>query len=154
MPRDPSSKSTLRELQEQLRCAHAVTPDLMTDAIVRSCPRLQARHSMAEARVARLIENGAFVDAALALIELELPQWKLRRLVCDDGLWHCSLSKEPGLPIDLDQTADMSHEILALALLGAFLDARCDTAATATRSQSVPQFRPMHGLAVCCDNFA
>jgi hypothetical protein len=64
---------------------------------------LQVQHPTAKATVARLIELGAFADATFAVLELELPQWKLRRLVYEDGEWHCSLSKHIGLPAHLDE---------------------------------------------------
>src|SRR5271168_88011 len=38
-------------------------------------------------RVNHLIEASAWTEAALALIELELPGWKLRRLVHENGEW-------------------------------------------------------------------
>jgi hypothetical protein len=60
----------LRELEERIRRARAITPRLMADA----CPPLQVQHPTARAKVARLIESGAFADAILALLELELPQ--------------------------------------------------------------------------------
>ena len=144
----------LRELQEQIRRADTITPGLMADAIARGCPRLQVQHPTARVRVARLIESGAFADAALAVLELELPQWKLRRLIYDDGEWHCSLSKHIGLPAHFDDLAEASHESLPLAILSAFVEARCNGLAVETRPQSVLLLRPTGGYAICCDNFA
>jgi hypothetical protein len=100
------------------------------------------------------VEAGATIDAAITLIELELPGWKLRRLLYEDGLWHCSLSKQVGLPIGLDETADASHETLPLAILCAFIEARCVARMSMTQSRSVPQVRPMQEILVCCDNFS
>jgi hypothetical protein len=157
---DPMSFNTnqeagLAKLPEQIRHTQAVTPELMAEVIARACPRFSAHRSSAKARITRLIESGAFVDAALALLALELPQWKLRRLVYDDGQWHCAFSSHPALPAELDETADASHEILPLALLGALVEAqRCGPAADDGRPSSVPQVRPMEGYSVCCDNFA
>src|SRR5665213_1260292 len=92
---------------------------------------------------------------ALTLIELELPAWKLRRLVYEDGEWFCSLSKQPNLPVALDDTADARHEVLPLAILSAFVEARCTTsAARETSSPTVPQVQPTSGIVICCDNFA
>ena len=62
-----------------------------------------------------LIEARAWNDAALTLVELELPAWKQRRLIYEDGKWHCSLSRHPNLPVALDDTATASHEVLPLA---------------------------------------
>src|SRR5882757_332400 len=93
------------ELEERLRRALVVTPDLMSDVIGRACPRFTASRSAATAKVARLIESKAWTDAALALLEFELPHWTLRRLVHEDGEWLCSLSRQPGLPLELDDVA-------------------------------------------------
>ena len=71
-----------------------------------------------------MVEAEAWTDAALALIEMELPGWKLRRLAYEDGEWICSLSSQPYLPAQIDDTADSNHEVLALALLSAFVEAR------------------------------
>ena len=85
----------------------------------------------------------------------ELPQWKLRRLIYEDGEWHCSLSKHMGLPVSLDELAEASHESLPLAILSAFVEARRNSlTATESRPQSVPLLGPTGGYAICCDNFA
>jgi hypothetical protein len=127
----------------------------MAEVVAHACPRFAARAASANAGIVRLIESGAFVDATLALLTLELPGWTLRRLVHDDGEWHCALSRQPALPAELDETADASHEILPLSLLGAFVEAqRCEATAQEGRPSSVPQVRGMEGYAVCCDNFA
>ena len=82
-------------------------------------------------------------------------QWKLRRLIYEDGEWHCSLSKHIGLPASLDELAEASHESQPLAILSALLEARRNSLAAAeSRPQSVPQVRPTRGYAICCDNFA
>jgi hypothetical protein len=136
-------------LEKRLRRAHALTPDLMSDVITKA-----GTQPTRKARVNQLIEAGAWADAALAMVELELPYWKLRRLVHEDGEWLCSLSKQPNLPVALDDTADASHQVLPLAILGALLEARRQTEAMReTGSQAVPQVRPTSGYAVCCDNF-
>ena len=143
------SASVLGVLEKRLRRAHALTPDLMSDVIMKACT--QPTH---QARVNQLIEAGAWTDATLAMVELELPSWNLRRLVREDGEWLCSLSKQPNLPVALDDTADASHQVLPLAILGALLEARRQTEAMReTGSQAVPQVQPTSGYAVCCANF-
>ena len=146
----------LDALEEQLRRAHAVTPDLISNVIADACTRLPAmKRAGKAARIDQLIETGAWDDAALALIELELPAWKLRRLVYEDGEWLCSLSKQPNLPVDLDHTADASHEVLPLAILSAFVEARRRASAMRETSlQTVPPVRRTSGYAICCDNFS
>jgi hypothetical protein len=152
---DLNHEENLRELQEQIRRAHTITPALMADVIGRACPRLQAQPRTAEATVIRLIESSAFADAMLALLELELPQWKLRRLIREDDEWHCSISKQLGLPAEFDEMAEASHEGLPLAILSAFVEARRHSfIASEGRPQAVPQVRPTQVYAICCDNFA
>jgi hypothetical protein len=154
MPFDPYREAQLRELQERILRAQTLTPALAGEVIARACPRLQARHPTAKARLVRLIESGAFADAMLALLELELPQWKLRRLVCEDGEWHCSISEQLGLPAELDDMAEAQHQSLPLAILGAFLEAARHSRSASDQRQSVPPVRLADGYALCCDNFA
>jgi hypothetical protein len=149
---DQNREQRLSELQERLRQAPMVTSELISTVIAQACLRLQSHARMA--RILRLVEVGATTDAALAMVELELPQRKLRRLVHDDGLWHCSLSKQLALPGNLDDTADGSHESLPLAIVTAFLEAQRDAGLSTERSQSVPRIRPVLEIAVCCDSFS
>ena len=151
---DPKPEQYLGRLEARLRRAQAPTPELISDVIAEACVCFAARGDAAKLRIDRLIESGAWTDAALALLELELPQWKLRRIVYDDGEWHCSLSRQPQLPLELDEVAEASHEILPLAILIALLEARRAAAASPTGATTVPQVRPVPGYAVCCDNFA
>ncbi len=146
----------LDRLTERLRRAPALTRDLISHVIAETCTRLPVlRITGKAARLDRLIKADAWNDAALALIELELPAWKLRRLICEDGQWFCSLSKQPNLPMDLDETADANHEVLPLAIFSAFVEARRMAGTVrGIRPQTVPQIRSNSGHAVCCDNFA
>jgi hypothetical protein len=149
-------ENRLDRLEEQLRQARSVTPALMSNVIAEACLRLPALgRTNANARIHRMIESGAWTDVALALIEAELPAWKLRRLVHEDDEWHCCLSQQPSLPVGLDETVDASHEDLALAMLSAFIEARHGAATgSEQKAQTVPQVRPQRGQAICCDNFA
>ena len=151
---DPRHEDTLGRLEEQLRSADAITPGMMSEVIADACARFGALGSAAKAWVDRLIESGAWTDATLALVELELPHWKLRRLLYEDGEWFCSLSKQPRLPLGLDETVEAGHEILPLAILIAFPQARRAATASATVATTVPQVRSAPSDAVCCDNFA
>src|SRR5262245_8359550 len=104
------SEDPLDRLDERLRRADVVTPGLLSDAVAQLCNRCARHAGTAKFRLDALIEAGAFTDAALALIELELPRWKVRRLVHDEGEWICSLSTQPNLPIELDDVAEAAHE--------------------------------------------
>jgi MYXO-CTERM domain-containing protein len=153
---DPKCDDRLARLTKQLRLAPALTPDLFSNVIAEGCTRLPALSRTGQvARIDRLIAAGAWTEAALALVELELPTWKLRRLVYEDGEWLCSLSRQPNLPMGLDDTADAGHEVLPLAVLGALVAARRRAEMEDDNSPStVPQVRPMSDAAICCDNFA
>src|SRR6202047_2502962 len=86
-------------LRDRLRDAQAVTPELMSMVIGEACRHMPPiRQTDRTAQIERLIASGAWTDAALALIDLELPQWKVRRIAYDEGEWYCALSRERGLP--------------------------------------------------------
>src|SRR6266704_33702 len=111
------------ELGDRLRNACVVTAELLSDLIRQTCRRFPSEgQSSKTARIERLIQSGAWTDAALALIDLELPQWQVRRLVYDEGEWHCALSRERELPDWLDQSVEAGHADLALAVLSAFVE--------------------------------
>jgi len=148
----PKYENPLDDLSQRLRLAPAITPELISAVIAQACVRFAAQGAAAKAKVNRLIEAGAHTDAALALIEFELPQWKLRRLLFEDGEWHCALSKQPQLAIGLDELAEAGHEVLALAILSALIEARRSTSASA--STAVPQVWSVPSQVMCCDNFA
>ena len=113
------------ELSDRLHDAPAMTAGLMSGIIAEKCRRFpSAGQSEKTARVERLIQSGAGLDAALALIDLELPLWQIRRIAYDDGEWHCALSRQRELPDWLDQSIEARHPDLALAILSAFVEAR------------------------------
>jgi hypothetical protein len=132
---DPAS------LRDRLRSADAVTRPLMLAVIDKACRRFpslgQSERTM---RLTRLIDAEAWADAALALLELELPLWQVRRIAYDDGEWYCALSRERELPDWLDQSIEAQHADLALALLSAFVDAQIQNAEAAR--PSVPSVEP------------
>src|SRR5262245_60791985 len=122
---DPKHEMSLERLAREARLTPMPTHDLVSKFTRGACPRLQLlRATGTAAQLDRLIEAGAWTDAAIALIGIELPGWQLRRLVYEDGEWLCALSRQPNLPLELDDTADASHEMPALAILCAFVEAR------------------------------
>ena len=143
------------DLGDRLRDACGVTAEFLADIIGATCRRFSAQsRSTKAARVERLIQSGAWTDAALALIDLELPQWQVRRLAYDEGEWHCALSRQRELPDWLDQSIESRHADLALAILIAFVEAQ--RGSTPTRRTSVPAVphdaNPVYEP-VFCDNF-
>ena len=144
----------LDQVSDEVRLASAVTADLMSELISVACERLPAvNRAEKPAPVRRLIESSAWTEAALALVEIELPDWQLRRLVFEDGQWHCSLSKQVNLPMEFDDTADASHQVLPLAILGAFIEVRRRPMVARETSTAVPRVQSLGGQAICCDNF-
>jgi hypothetical protein len=107
------------------------------------------------ARLNRSIETGAFTQAALALVELELPQWKPRRITYDEVEWHCAISRQRDLPEWLDQAVEARHADLSLAIASAYIETvRQIEASWEPNRPSVPQTRAAHYAPMCCDNFA
>ena len=144
-----------RELSDRLRAADTVTTELLSDIIGETCRRFPSLgQSGKTARIERLIASGAWTDAALALIDLELPLWQVRRIAYDEGEWYCALSRERELPDWLDRSIESRHPNLPLAILSAFVEAQHVTApesrpsVPAVSRDADPIYQPL-----CCDNF-
>jgi hypothetical protein len=112
----------------------------------------------ARRRIDRLIAAEAWTEAALALIKLQSPRWRLRRLMLEDGSWICLLSSQWKLPDWLDDQVEFRHESLPLPILGALVAARrCgETAAAKGTASSVPRcpIELRRDTILSCDNFA
>lgn len=142
-------------LDDELRQAPAPVQSLFAKIVAGACTRIPVLSVSGKSdRIDRLIAAGAWTDAALTLLEFELPAWKLRRLAYDGGEWFCSLSRQRCLPVSLDDTADGSHELMPLAILRAFLQARRMAEVAPSAASTVPQIAADAGIAMCCDNFA
>jgi hypothetical protein len=142
------------ELGELLRDAHTVTPELVADVIGETCRRFPSvGHTRKTAKIKQLIESEAWTDAALALIELELPLWQVRRIAYDEGEWYCALSRARELPDWLDSSIEAHHTDLALAILSTFVEAQRISAPSSRTSvptvsrDANPFYEP-----VACDN--
>ena len=103
------------------------------------------------ARLERVAQAGAWTEAALALIELELPRWHLRRLEQDGDEWYCTLSCYPRTPSEFDDCVDGRGASLPLAILDALLEGhrRSVSGEDAKRAGGV---EPIRTEAVWCDN--
>ncbi len=145
----------LDRLDDELQAAPEPARAVFAKIIGSACSRIPILSKSGKtARMERLIESGAWTDAAIALVESEMPGWKLRRLVYENGEWFCSLSRQPNMPADFDDSADAAHQILPLAILRAFVEARRRSKVAADSTSGIPQFQPAAGDVVCCDNFA
>jgi hypothetical protein len=144
------------EIDNLLRHAHVVTAELMSQVIAETCRRYPPiRRTQESVRIERLIQSGGWTDAVLALINLELPQWQVRRIAYDEGEWHCALSRQRELPEWLDQSIEGRHVDLSLAILTAFVDAqRMNAPSTTTSVPTVPRTADALYEPACCDNFA
>jgi hypothetical protein len=143
-------------LGERLHNAVSVTPSLIAEIVRKACRRFPSQSQAARTeRFEQLIALGAWTDAALALIELELPQWQVRRLAYDDGEWYCALSRTRDMPDWLDQSVESRHADMALAILSAFVEVR--QLGADTERTSVPR-APRHTDSryepMLTDNFA
>ena len=152
----PSERQISAELGDRLRNAGYVTVEFLSAIVHATGRRLPSANPNAKAaRVERLILAQAWTDAALALIDLELPQWQVRRLVYDEGEWHCALSRQRELPDWLDQSIETRHGDLALAILTAFVEAqRASAPSSRTSVPAVPRHANSLYEPVCSDNFA
>jgi hypothetical protein len=143
------------ELAERLCEAPTVTAALLREVMNQAGRVVRPGDRERSAQIDRLIAAGASADAALALIDLALPNWRVRRIAYDGGAWYCALSRERELPDWLDQAAEAWHADLALAILSAFIEAQC-TSERPTRSSvpAVPLKADPLSIVACCDNFA
>ena len=131
----------LDQLVDRLHDAAEADAALITQVVDVACRRFPSIGQSAKtARIEQLIRSGAWIDVVLALIDLELPQWKVRRIVYDEGEWHCALSRQRELPDWLDQSIEVHHVDLTLAILGAFVEAR--RTSTQPSHSSVPSVSP------------
>ena len=125
----------LKFLAHRLRNAASADAGIFA-SVIEICPRIATlRRASKTGSLDRLLADCAFTDAALTMIAMEMPGWSVRRLVYEDNEWICSLSRQPNLPLNVDDTVDTSHPALPLAILGALLEARPEDA-------------------LCCDNFS
>jgi len=146
----------LERLAMKIERASHVTADLVGDVVANGCVRISSlrNDSPAIASLSRLVGGGDWVAAALLLVELELPLWRLRRLLLDDGRWLCTLSRQPELPLGLDQVAEATHPVLSLAILGALIEARRSPDILDDHVSSGTAQIGVGEQAVCPDNFA
>jgi hypothetical protein len=151
----PSNEDLLNEIGERLHRASAANSDLFAVVLAKACPRLAFCKPTMLKHLHRLLETGAYVDAALAVLEFELPLWRVHRLTFDAGEWHCLLSRTPWMPIEFDDTAQAQHECLPLAILSSFIEARrAHLINNSSGCRTVPQVQPGGDMTLCCENFS
>jgi hypothetical protein len=150
-----SELRTSMVLGEKLLAADEITPELMAEILNVTRRRALLRgHRAKLLRLKELIDGRAWTDAALVLIELELPLWQIRRIAYDVGEWHCALSRQRELPDWLDQSIEARHPDLALAILTAFVEAQRAMPLSRPGVPVVPRKPDADGIPLCCENFA
>jgi hypothetical protein len=151
------TNNSLGALDNALRNAQEPSLDLLSKIINGACTRVPAlARSERFKRVIHLAEIGAWNEVTLALIELELPLWRLRRLAHENGEWLCSLSQQLNLPMALDDCAEATHEVLPLAMLRALVEA-CGRRHMVRQLPPlvVPEVQqPWAEHIMCCENYS
>jgi hypothetical protein len=148
-------RTSLDELDSALCHAREPTLDLLSNIISGTCTRISLLTKAEKFnRLIELAKIGAWTEAAFALIALELPLWRVRRLAYENGEWLCSLSHQPNLPIALDECVETTHQVLPIAMLCAFVEARRRRNAVYEKISTVPQIQqPWPEFAMCCENY-
>jgi|SRR5215204_1461669 len=119
----PNQERNLRSLLSRIEATREPTSDLVAELLLHACPRLQAVHGP-NLVVQHLVEAKAWVDLGLWLVGWELPDWVVHRLSCDERQWNCAICVR-GLAINwVEDIAEFQHDSLALAVLGALVQAQ------------------------------
>lgn len=148
------NSNQLAVIAQELRANEHASADLLTSIAEKTCQRFQ-KQTANFAQISKLIAAGAFTEATLALVEFELPQWKLRRISYDEGEWHCALSRQRELPEWLDQSSEANHTDLALAIALTYVEAIKATEPSGHLiGRSVPQIRTQCVETLSCENYA
>jgi hypothetical protein len=149
----PDRREHLAWIADHMRFATCASKELVSAIASEVSPESASGSDPVSINIERLIAAGAWADTALALIASGLPQWKLRRLIYDDGQWHCALSLRREFPEWLDDGIETHNDDLALALLQGLIEAARQQPVK-TRPPTAPRIRIKQRDPVCCDNFA
>jgi len=136
----------LAALMAEIEAAPVATAALAERVLHQACPRLDscAAHG---AVIREMIHAEAWVDLGLWLIAWELPDWGVHSLSCDESCWNCSIGRR-GLVINWADVADYQHESVALAVIGAFVQAQLNKAQGLAQSVVAPFTRVQARMAI------
>ena len=141
------------QLDAALQSAPALSTSLFCK-VLQVCARFESIRQLGRAKALdELVEASAWTDATLHLLELELPNWTIRRLVHDGDDWLCTLSRRPSVPIALDDCVEAVHAMLPLAIMRALVEARRRLSTAGRPALRIPEIRAASGITMCCDNF-
>lgn len=150
----PRTGAPLDQLANRIRLAAEPSSSLL-HGVVAACDRFKVLRQAGMAwQFDTWCTSGAWIDVSLALLASELPNWSVRRLVKDSGVWFCSLSRSPNMPFEFDDMVEAGHEDMALAILLAFLEAKRTGLTIATAKSTPAGDAATEGHRICCDNFA
>lgn len=145
---EPNSRNDTDKLADRLRAASRVSAWFVAEVFAAS-PRLMTLRAMGKtARLDGLVACEAWTEAAIELVALDVPDWRMQRLCLDDGEWLCTLTRFPDLPDWLDDSAEGRHPVLGLAILDALLAARARNAVP-----SPPITRQLAGIGADCTDY-
>jgi hypothetical protein len=151
----PRFDDPLDRLANRINLAAAPSRELVDKIIATACTRLPLLEAAGKTRqFDEWCRSGAWVDAACALVAFELPRWSIRRIVRDDGVWLCSLSRAPNLSVEFDDVVEVSHEALPLAILAALVEAKRSVHDTHAALEAPPSIESAKCHRICCDNFS
>jgi hypothetical protein len=147
--------ASLEAIDRALHHAQEPTVDLFAEVMGGACTRAP-RYAKGEKtfdRLMHLTKIGAWTEAAFALISLELPLWRVRRLAFENGEWLCSLSHQLNLPMTFDDCAEATHPVLPMAMLCAFVEACRRRPAMQEAVSTVPHIQPWPEQIISCENY-
>ena len=148
------NQASLDALDGALCHARELSLDLLARVINDACMRVPSYAKIETFdRLTAFAKSGAWTEAAFALIALELPRWRVRRLAFENGEWLCSLSHQLNLPMAFDDCAEATHEVLPLAMLRAFVEACRRRHAMQESVSAVPHIQPWVEHMMCCENY-
>lgn len=118
------TRASRESIRRQLARATVPTEALMRSLIDSTFPRYpNVRQFAGFARLQSLVGAGAWLDSALALIDIQLPLWGMRHLYHEGDEWQCVLALR-WAPADwLTKVVVAKHGALELAVMSAYLEA-------------------------------
>jgi hypothetical protein len=136
------AREGMRFLEEEVAWAESLTPALFHDVVSNTCPRFPDDRSLAlYNRMRGFVAREAWLSAIECLVEIRLPHWRIRGIICEDGRWTCTICLR-WLPASWQNTVCRGeHAVFELALLAAYLETIEHAAAIEARLDNVRPIR-------------
>jgi hypothetical protein len=136
----PHTRRSAAKLRNEISQAPTATSELVSAAHDLMTARCIPYRAAAMQRIRTLIDAQAWTDAVLAIADLDRSR-AIHHVVHEDGEWHCRIGSHGAIPHWLGDTAEFSHPVIALAILGALVDTLGGRPATNVSPASAPQWR-------------